>query len=497
MILAPNRRQPLNGNNWWILAAALLLGTMSLPACNLLKPAQTPTKPAGNDDQLPEISATRIYDPVKGEWIVVQTGPLEKMDTIRFAEISATRLPPIASDDVRNAFPPVVTAKPNPNTAFPPGQAYKVAVMLPFIADRASSGGQTIDNTVSRWAINFFGGLKLGLQELSAEGINLETSVMDTKADPLTMSGLLSRNQDVANAQVIIGPYRRDNVRLAADYVRDKGKVLLSPYSAVGGLTTNNPNYLQVSPSLESHCEALLEDALRDFDPDQVVLVSRDVAAELNCIDHLQRTHLTIAGGRDALPLDHLQVKEGRGSYAAIPVADFMQGKDQVAFIVTSWAEEIFIYSLLQKIDQSRAPDQEIVIYGLPPWMDFERIDYTLLEKLNVRVSSTNFLDLQSPAVLDFRRKFYDQYGTIPAMEAYQGYDLVRYCGRMLQRYGPQFQQYVDSELTSESFLATRYEFEKIVEATTTGAENLPVQRLENKGVFILQFKDFQFKPLR
>ena len=176
----------------------------------------------------------------------------------------------------------------------------------------------------------------------------------------------------------------------------------------------------------------------------------------------------------------------------------FISLQDTAVFIVPSWSNETFIYSFLQKLDLARGggvegeEDVHVVVYGMPQWMDFERVDFSYYEKLNVHVSSSIYLDPLAPEVQLFKRRFYERFGTIPQPEAFQGYDVMLYFGRMIHKYGTKFQYSLDREM--KQTLHTRFEFDQVVRPVTIGRENLPIEQFENKYINILTFKNFQFQ---
>ena len=91
-----------------------------------------------------------------------------------------------------------------------------------------------------------------------------------------------------------------------------------------------------------------------------------------------------------------------------------------------------------------------------------------------------------------FRSRFFDRFGAPPTDEAYIGYDIMLYMGRMIKKHGTKFQYALDRE--SARYLHTRFDINRVVTPTTTGAENLPIEQFENKYVNILEFQDYYFQ---
>ena len=277
MISARSLRLLLNGSKWCLLLVLFPLFTFS---CELLKPARSTNTDSNNGEELGDIHGKRIFDPETGTYITIEETVTETMDTIIWKDVPPGSDPPITSETV------AVVQQGNTSKVIGTGQfgsqllsSYNIAVMLPFLTDRFSETAPELQNN-SLWAVNFYGGMKLALEDLGQEGANFNVSVIDTKANEASVQSLL-RSPEVGNSHLIIGPYRRDNVRLVADYARDNNKTLVSPQSAAAGLSTKNSNYVQVSPTLKTHCEAITRHALKDYRPDQIVLVARDNPSEI------------------------------------------------------------------------------------------------------------------------------------------------------------------------------------------------------------------------
>jgi len=528
MTSAPNHLPPLSGSNFYsgskypavgrrTLCTLLGIGlTFALMSCSFFKPVSSSGSTGSNPKDVPtEYGATpgqnkpstagnvSVYDPLKG-WVTVQTRPQERIDTIRWKDASgptgpitldAGRLPNTTTD--RGAVPVIPgVSSTNPNPTSPvnrPGQynnqsAYNIAVLLPFMS---GTSAPIAGNSVSEWALQYYGGLKMALSVLDQEGIRLNVNVLDTKADTLEMHRLL-RQQEVQNAHLLIGPYRRDDIKITAEYAKRTNKPMVSPYSAVGNLTQDNPNYIQINPSLESHCRALLNHALSEFRPEEIVIVTRNVVGEQTCLGYLRKAYEPkLAMGNAAIP-EYFLLGE---SYNGLNLRPYLQGKTQAAVIVPSWADETYIFYLLRAVKSAKATGQKVVVYGMPQWVDFEHMEFDLYEQCQVRVSQVDFIDDQSPEVLNFKKEFYNRYSALPKEEAYAGYDQMIYFGRLLANFGPKVSD--NLERNQGIGLHTGFNFSRIVNNAPFGAEQYaPTQRYENRFVHILEFAGYQFKPL-
>ncbi|MEM1215414.1 MAG: hypothetical protein AAGJ82_07010 [Bacteroidota bacterium] len=501
MTLVPNRLLRSNGNNslLWLL---LFCATLSLSACELFKPISQVTPKDKEEEKAKEnldpIQGRRVYDPATGTYVLVQNSPTDPMDTVRWRDIPSSVEPPIFSTNA-----PVLGGPTGGNPVRPIGTgqnnsqlltSYNVAVVLPFLTDRYS----TVDNTYSNnstWAVQFYNGMNLAFDELEQQGVSLNVSLLDSKANEREVQNLTRTNRVLNDAHLILGPYLRSNASLLAEKARNAGSVLVSPHSASSSVSAQNPQYVQVNPTLATHCEAIMDHVLARYTRDQIVLVGMDTPSEVARFEYFQREYerLTNLNPDQGLgePLKRLVVDTTQTDMQNIDFKQWFSLDRETVFIVPSWSQETFIYNFLRKLDLDRTEYERITVYGMPQWMDYERIDFDYYEKLNVHVSSSSFIDNFNPDVRAFKRRYYDAFGEIPGKEAYLGYDVTRYFGSMLKDHGTQFQYQL--EANPADMLLSNYRFEPVINATTTGTEFAPVQRFENKYVHILQFKDYRF----
>lgn len=489
MISAPSLRQPLNGNKIILLA---VLACWSMTSCAMLQKADSDKKKNNQGDTLEPIQGRRVYDPEKGTYVVIEETLSEKMDTIIWKDIPTSTYPPITSavSDLPNDLPGEVVGV-DKNTGSEFFSSYNVAILLPFLTDKMSTAGNGVLPENSAWALNFYGGARLAMDVLSDEGINLNVSVLDSKASEETCSQLARNSAELRNAHLIIGPYRRNNVAIIAQLAKDQDIVMVSPFTAASGVSTDNPNYIQVNPTLQSHCEAIMQHALRRYQPKNIVLVSKDIPAEKARLQYFHDEYKKAMNNRVTVPLREFIIADQSSSFNQLNVMPFVSVGDTAVFIVPSWSDETFIYALLRKIELSKNPNSYVVVYGMPQWMAFDKIDFSYYEKLHIHVSAGAYIDPISIDVQSFKRQYFDRFGTVPAEESYQGFDIMLYFGRMLHKYGSKFQR--SFERNPYSGLQTRFDFQPVMKPNA--GDRFDIDQYENSYIHILKFHDYQFQP--
>ena len=489
MTSAQNRLPRLNGNSHaWLLLFAL---SLLFASCDLFKKLPEDRNIPPKEYELGDMQPPTRIDPATGELVPV-TVLAGKMDTIKWRELSTDRFPPITSSG--GALPADPLSGDLPGLISSSGSGPRIAMMLPFMADRFSPASPNFFET-SKWAIRFYCGVKLAVADLEKEGLPFQLDVYDSKASEEEVRQLLQNDGRLQNAKLIFAPYRSNNVRLVANFGKRAKIPVVSPYSAATGIGDENPYYIQVNPSLKSHCAAITRHVRERYGADQVVLVVRNIPEEVSRLALFQEANQEFFTAFDTTRFREYIVSDQSADFSDIDVAPYMTGEKKTVFIVPSWSNESFVYSLLRKIKLSQIDQSDAVVYGMPRWMEYEQIiDFDLYEALDVHVSSAFFADPFDDAVKTFNRRYMDAYGEMPKEEAYIGYESLRYFVRQLSREGDRLLERLDAQDTRNIY--TTFRFRRVVDqAMVTDDFRRRFGRLENEYVHILRFKDFHFQP--
>ena len=468
-----------------------LLLLTSLSACDLFRKApRDDGKTYGDNDELSEIKGREVYNPQTGEYETVYETE-EPTDTTQLSELPTDRVPAVSTDPADLE----IAVGDGTDVAEGKKERYQIALLLPFLSNRFN--GASLPNN-SDYAVGFYAGARLAVDELEREGLSASLLTADTEADAGTLGGLFG-SATFREADLIIGPYLSNHVKAAAEAVKGKPQVLVSPHSANLGLSTDNPNYVQVNPSIIVHIDAQVAHARRRFGAEQIVLVSAPGGDAARLFPYYQAANAAYDGGNADAPLGVLEVGPAETTgWDNVVLADKLPAEGPLAIILPEYRDQRYVYNFLRKLKiAARDPlaPRDIVVYGMPQWQSFDRVEYDLYEDLHVHVSSSHYVDRNRQAVRRFAGAYYDRYGTRPPESAYAGYDNLLYFGRLLKKYGTGFPQQLERE--TEDMLHTRFAFERVLPPGTTTAEGqpAPVQQWENKFVHVLEFRGFQFQP--
>lgn len=394
----------------------------------------------------------------------------EPMDTIRWTSPGQPK-PPIGND------------KPAPGNTTAPGQTYQIGLLLPFLSNQFD--GTTVPEK-SRLAVQFYGGAQLALKKLSEEDrLTLVVDLYDTQASDADFQTVMNGSR-FDKPQVYIGPIRSSHVSLLAARTRANRKILVSPESPNEDLTAQNPGFLQFNPSLRSHCEAITRDIRRTHRPEQVVLVCKQ--KEVERLSYFQNQNAALGGSR----FTELVVPDATTNFDNANLASYLRAGRTTVFVLPSWSSQDFVMAFLRKLRAVKG-SASVEVYGMPQWLGYENIEPEFYSALNVKIPTPTFIDYQSPEVMEFQQAFYEAYGTLPDEDAFNGYDVTLFTGKMLRKYGLSFPE----KISREQFrgLRTRFQFSPVYKDSNPDTNAGRYDYLENKFVFILKFQNGRFVP--
>jgi hypothetical protein len=157
------------------------------------------------------------------------------------------------------------------------------------------------------------------------------------------------------------------------------------------------------------------------------------------------------------LPEFFLRVLRGKGSDQGNRRLLGPNGKNQ---IIIASQNEAFVSDALRNLHLLFAYDNiPIELFGMSKWRSFETLDLAALHQLKVVIPLPVYVDYSRDNVKRFIRTFRALFHAEPSHYAFQGYDVAFYFMNALFRYGPDFEDCIDS--LDVPLLQSEYSFRK------------------------------------
>ena len=317
------------------------------------------------------------------------------------------------------------------------GDRAEVALLLPLGSEEQPSQNY----------LDFYRGFLIGLDSVRMAGHSVNLSLHNTKHDynrvnEIILSGALD------GADLVVGPIYEDELIPVAAVLQSKGTPVVSP---LANLTQSTGNHIfQMSPSQTTK----LEKVRGMFDGSKrVVIIStdnidREFDAEVRSmikdtsyvVEHKYvYEHPSIIEKREKEREKMREKLREEGVADSLMMIDdtpspsdmspLLRGEQPTVVVITA-DNEIEVDRILAAIASANialtARSQRVVpfvVFGNNRWNRYRNIDRAILFTNNVTMLSTYHARRSEPKIKAFDRRFVEEFGVLPSLYAYRGYD--------------------------------------------------------------------------
>lgn len=308
------------------------------------------------------------------------------------------------------------------------GEKAKVALLLPLGSEERPQQNY----------IDFYRGFLIGLDSVRMVGHSVSLELHNTAHDYHRVEQIISSGA-LNEVDLVVGPVYEDELIPVATALQGKGTPIVSPLANLTQTVSNA--VFQMSPSPASKLEKVRE----LFDgTKRVVIVSTDnidkeFDAEVrgmlkdtaNVVEHKYiYEHPSAIEKREK---EREKMREAGLVVDDTPspsdMSPLLRGEQPTVIVVTA-DNEIEVDRILAAIASANialtARSQRVapfVVYGNNRWNRYRNIDRAILFSNNVTMLSTYHARRSEPVIRSFDSRFVKEYGTLPSLYAYRGYD--------------------------------------------------------------------------
>ena len=308
------------------------------------------------------------------------------------------------------------------------GERAEVALLLPLGSE---------ENPAQNY-LDFYRGFLIGLDSVRMAGHSVNLSLHNTKHDYNRVTEIISSGA-LEKADLIVGPIYEDELIPVAAALQSKGTPIVSP---LANLTQSVGNHLfQMSPAPKFK----LEKVRGMFDGSKRVVtistdnVDKEFDAEVRSmikdtsyvVEHKYiYEHPSIIEKREKerekMREQGLEVDETPSPSDMSPL---LRGEQPTVVVITA-DNEIEVDRILAAIASANialtARSQRVVpfvVFGNNRWNRYRNIDRAILFSNNVTMLSTYHARRSEPKIKAFDKRFVEEFGALPSLYAYRGYD--------------------------------------------------------------------------
>ncbi|MDX1684817.1 MAG: hypothetical protein R3275_06225 [Saprospiraceae bacterium] len=461
MIFQPNLRRLLSGNSTCVV---ILLFAVVLSSCGTSKKRTTRERSPSLSEKQRQIKKER-----------------SRIDTVEW----------ILNEDRK----PIDDESPLRGKVLPPSQlksSYNIDLIIPFKAPTVGRPSPDVDiSAFQRRFLDFYLGAKLAADDLSNEGIDLNLKVHDSHYKEDDVRDLYF-NGEFRRSDVIIGPYKKDNVKWLSERAKSSRTTMISPWISSTSMTEDNPYYIQTKPGLIRHYKTMLGTVLENYADHQVFLVVKeDDELKMRYFDYVSE-QLNLDPEFEHYKILSLDTDTLTHGVSPFDTSIFDTRDCKMVFMVpyASGRDATFVYDFLRRL-QIEGQDCDYKVYGMYRWLDYRDQMFELMNSMPIYLTISNLVNPFDEEIKRFRKRFYTLYFTYPSEDAYEGYDLMMYVGRSLARFGNRF-HFLYDEIPPYTGLQTVFDVQPESELTSDELEYF-----ENRFIDIISIENFEFKRVK
>ncbi len=374
--------------------------------------------------------------------------------------------------------------------------SYTLDLLIPFGANKHFEDITGLEKSRTNKFLHYYSGVLMALDELEKQGGSFIVNVFDTPVKNNRIAYIKSK-MNLDPPDLIIGPYDKMQLKSIANYGKRKQIDVISPWKSYSSVANDNPYYIQLKPSLENHFEALVKNVDKNFDPENVYIVGRDIfkdKSRMKKVNDLHKHNNENDKDYNILVINKDSLEQEGSIFDGL----FEENKyKEKVFIIPNWSykDETFIYSCLRKLNIEKG-EKKVYVYGMPILLKSNKIGYNFFKRLNIRVASPRYLDDSNSKVKKFKYDYYKKFNVFPLDEAYDGYDMMMFVGKNLIQYGTKFQYFVENK-KNDLLVNSINILRNIKEEDITKEDLDKINYFENTDLFIVGFVFNKFEKIK
>jgi hypothetical protein len=323
-----------------------------------------------------------------------------------------------------------------------------ISLMLPFKLNQLNLKTATkaqVEN--ADMAIDFYQGVKMGIDSASNLGLNFKLNVFDSRDDNTHLATVLKKDA-LKQSNLIIGPVFPDGVNYVTNFALANDMAIVSPLAASKPSDFNNPKLISIVNNIDQHGARIADYIANKYQSEQTIVV----------LINPKKT----ADEQFAAPIKQ-RFKEKHPSYI---IQEFtttyafetrmIKGKKYAVIICSS--DVGFVNPSIDKVfklKNLKTGGYDLNLFGHPNWAK-QNYNVAQLQNLNTIISTSYVIDYKSTSVINFVKKYRAKFNFEPSEYSFKGFDIGFYFGKLLVKHG---ENYLDF-LTKEKYKGLHNSFE-------------------------------------
>ncbi|MFO7869438.1 MAG: LysM peptidoglycan-binding domain-containing protein [Bacteroidales bacterium] len=321
------------------------------------------------------------------------------------------------------------------DTTKTPRTSYNIALLLPFFLEANNDLDDDTDiidkqRDIFKPSIPFieyYEGVLLGIDSLRKRGISINLHTFDVNKDSLEALTTL-RKLENKNLDLIIGPVFPSIFNIIYRFA-DKNQIpIVSPLAASDYILEKHPLAIQINPPERLRHNKVAKKILTqktEKEKKHIILVYNSVVLEEQQVNHCHKTIQKVYN-EDTISNDSIVITDILFPEDKIEGLKNAMDEDAENIIVVVSRNQAFITNLVTQL-YWHIKDYPINLYAFSSWEQYENIELNFLFELQLRYSTSGYIDYSSDSVCTFVETYRSFFKTEPSRFSFQGYDHILY----------------------------------------------------------------------
>ncbi|MBP3943964.1 amino acid ABC transporter substrate-binding protein [Sphingobacteriaceae bacterium WQ 2009] len=308
-----------------------------------------------------------------------------------------------------------------------------ISLVLPFQLNRIP-GTRVSEEDVKRsaLALDYYQGFEIGVQEVAATTRPFKLKILDSEDDQ-AKNQQLAANKSVNESILIVGPVYPKEIRAFSAGLTNRNILQVSPLAASKATEFNNPNLVSITPSIQTHMEAMAKYVAKKFTPGDRIIIFE--TPDTDAKQYLATFQSELLGYNKSATVEVVQ------SLDALGEAMSLIGNN---LIVCGSTSSFQIKTFMNKLEaQMEDYPYEISVFGHPNWSKISFDGYSHINNFKVTVSTSYTVDEESDLARKFTFAYRKKFTISPTEYAFKGYDAGRYFAQLIAEYGADYTKHV------------------------------------------------------
>ena len=350
----------------------------------------------------------------------------------------------------------------------------KIAVLIPFDLDSAYTGYSYNLGTLNiphyfMPGLDFYNGVKLALDSLQRNNINLDVWVYDTKSKTKPVSDIIKEMNRINPNIIIAFLSNTAEQKSFADFALRKNIPLVSVTYPNDAYLHSNPFFIMENSTLQTHVDSLYSYVSRTYRNSKIIFLTRNGYVE----EKIKKQFTALN-------------KTGKGVKFSITELNTNPATSDLIPLMDSTKENIFICGVLDEAyglnlvkSLSAATGYTTVAIGMPTWDGIRALTYNNCNNVRIIYTSPFHYSAGMTAVDALKKMYKQQFYSNPGDMVFKGYESTLYFGKLLSQYNGD----VINHLNDPTFhVATVFNFQPV----TLDEDSQVPDYFENKKIYFI-----------